>query len=115
LIICQRNVNSGRAVAARDAATFASTGRLQSAASPARRIDAEDHFAELLVGHLADLRQPAPAHGTDLGRFRAFADAAGVDQLATVDRDLLRDFRWRWPVVAAVRSRCPAWESVGGG
>jgi Phage integrase, N-terminal SAM-like domain len=40
------------------------------------------------------------AYGIDLAGFRAFADAAGIEQLAGVDRDLLREFQ-----VAMARGR----------
>ena len=33
------------------------------------------------------------AYGIDLAGFRAFAGAAGIDELAGVDRDLLREFQ----------------------
>jgi hypothetical protein len=40
------------------------------------------------------------AYGIDLAGFRAFAGAAGIDELAGVDRDLLREFQ-----VAMARGR----------
>jgi len=40
------------------------------------------------------------AYGIDLAGFRAFAGAAGIDELVGVDRDLLREFQ-----VAMARGR----------
>ena len=45
------------------------------------------------------------AYGIDLAGFRAFAGAAGIDELAGVDRDLLREFQRRWLAAAAAPSR----------
>ncbi|HSS36878.1 MAG TPA: site-specific integrase [Patescibacteria group bacterium] len=73
---------------------------------------AEDHPATLTLAEAVEEyldwqavdrgRSPnsVRAYGTDLAGFRAYAGAAGVEQLAGVDRDLLREFQ-----VAMARGR----------
>jgi len=45
------------------------------------------------------------AYGIDLAGFRAFAGAAGIEQLADLDRDLLREFQVAMARAAAAPSR----------
>jgi integrase/recombinase XerD len=65
---------------------------------------AEDHPTALTLAQaieeFLDCPNTVRAYGIDLAGFRAFAGAAGIEQLAGVDRDLLREFQ-----VAMARGR----------
>jgi hypothetical protein len=77
LVICQPNVNSGRAVATRDGATYASTGRSDPPAHQAYRIGAEVRL-EIVWTLCLILRQRPPDASDGRVQARVAATVAGA-------------------------------------